>query len=126
MINGKHPPRYLNLLQIRQPVTAVTSILHRVSGVWLFLCTPWVIYLLQLSLSSEQGFERSRYLLTLFPVKLVLGITLWAAVHHLFAGIRFLLLDIDVGIELAAARRSAWGVNVGALVVALIFGLWAL
>jgi succinate dehydrogenase / fumarate reductase cytochrome b subunit len=40
--------------------------------------------------------------------------------HHLMAGVRHLLSDIDVGAHLPAARRSAWVVNVGALVVALI------
>jgi len=115
------PPVFLNLLQIRFPIAAIMSILHRFSGVLLFLSIPVAIYSLQLSLSSEAGFLAVQGWLTSFFVQAFLIIMLWALLHHLFAGIRFLLLDIDIGISRTAARRSAWWVNVSALLLAVLF-----
>jgi len=115
------PPVFLNLLQIRFPITAVMSILHRLSGVLLFLNIPLVIYALQLSLSGEAGFKLVQdWLLHSLIIQVLLVILLWALLHHLFAGIRFLLLDIDIGVSRAAARRSAWWVNISALLIAVL------
>ena len=114
---NKTRPIYLNLLQIRFPVAAVLSILHRVSGVMLFVATPAVIYLLDISLRSESGFARAADLIAGLPMRLVAAVLLWALVHHLFAGIRFLLIDIDLGVARDSARRGAWVVNVAALAV---------
>lgn len=117
-------PVFLNLLQIRFPVTAIVSILHRLSGVLLFIIIPIAIYALQLSLSSPTGFETVMGWLDSILFRLFFLVCLWALVHHFFAGIRFLLLDIDIGISRPASRRSAWLVNILSLVIAaLLAGL---
>lgn len=105
-------PKNLNLLTIRMPVTAVVSILHRVSGIVLFLSIPYVVWLLSLSITSQAGFN---YVLNVFSTdygKLINIILLWAIVHHFFAGIRFLLLDVDFAISREATIKMAWLVNV--------------
>lgn len=105
-------PKNLNLFKIRMPVTAVVSILHRVSGIVLFLSIPYVVWLLSQSITSQTGFN---YVLNIFSSdygKLINIILLWAIVHHLFAGIRFLLLDIDFAISREATIKMAWLVNV--------------
>lgn len=117
------PPVFLNLFRIRFPVTAILSIVHRVTGVLLFLCLPAAIYALQLSLSGPQGFEAVRELLSHFTVRLGLMVLLWALLHHFLAGIRFLLLDVDCGVTRAVARKSAWSVNLAALFIAIAIGL---
>ena len=114
------PPVFLNLLQIRFPVTAIMSILHRFSGILLFISLPFAIYVLQLSLSNETGYAAVQSLLGSLFFQIVLVTMLWALLHHLFAGIRFLFLDIDIGITRSAARRSAWLVNIVALLLAII------
>lgn len=115
--SGKRPV-FLNLIQVRFPAAAVQSILHRLSGVCMVLVLPYVIYLFGLSLESEQGFASVTSILTSIPVKLVSALLVWALVHHLFAGVRYLLIDLEIGIEREAARRSAWAVMVGAVAVA--------
>lgn len=116
---GVKRPYFLNLLQIRYPVGAVCSIGHRVSGVVIALCTPFAVYLLGLSLSDLQGYADAGRLVGLLPVKMALVFFAWALAHHALAGVRHLLMDIDVGSALAAARRSAWLVNAGAVAIAV-------
>ena len=113
-------PVNLNLLKIRQPVTAIASIGHRISGVFLFLSIPFVIWLLGHSLQGPQGFADVGALLDKGVVKLMVLMLTWSVAHHFFAGIRFLLMDIDIGIELATARTTAMVVNVLGVCGALI------
>jgi succinate dehydrogenase / fumarate reductase cytochrome b subunit len=112
-------PVFLNLLRIRQPVTAVVSILHRITGILMVLALPGLIYLLQISLSSPEGFSQVAAILDAQIVRLFSVLMIWALAHHLFAGIRFLILDFDVGVTKGVARKTAWLVHVGAAVVAL-------
>jgi len=118
-------PRFLQLLQIRQPITAIVSITHRISGVLLFLALPFAVALLHLSLRSEGDFLRVQAWLAAWPVRLIGIVLLWAILHHFLAGIRFLLLDLDIGLPLKVARATAWGVllAVGLLFVLLLPGV---
>jgi succinate dehydrogenase / fumarate reductase cytochrome b subunit len=125
-------PKYLSLpailFEIRLPVPAKVSILHRVSGALLiFPFLAWLLYLLDASLASEQGFEKIRNeYLRMLPVKLALLVFIWAYCHHFLAGIRYLLLDLNIGIDLKPARVSAGLVIIGALVLTALIGarLW--
>ena len=117
-------PKYLNLFEIRLPVPALVSILHRVSGLALFLFLPYLLWLLQASLSSPESFERYRAVLAHPIAKLTLIALLWAFLHHLLAGLRFLALDLHWGTELAAARTSSRLVLIGALALTLVLGVW--
>ena len=112
-------PVFLNLLRIRQPVTAVVSILHRISGFFMVLLLPALIYLLQLSLSSPEGFYRVVSLLD-HQFTRVSGILIcWSFAHHFLSGIRFIFLDFDVGISREMARKTAWVVHTGAALIAI-------
>ncbi len=113
-------PVFLNPLQIQMPVGAWTSIGHRLTGILLAIAVPVSVYLLDLSLRSEQGFLHVDALFDHIAVKAGVVILLWALSHHLLAGIRHLLSDFNVGSPLRAARRSAWAVNAGALAIALL------
>jgi succinate dehydrogenase / fumarate reductase cytochrome b subunit len=120
-------PKYLNLFKIHLPITGIASINHRLSGLILFLAIPLSLYLFQLSLSSNAGFNEMLQYLSSLWIKLAIIILLWSFIHHLFAGFRFLLIDQDIGISLAVARKSAWFVVVAAvLVTLLICGVWLL
>ena len=114
-------PVFLNLLQIRFPVTAITSILHRASGLLLFLLIPFLILALQMSLQSAQSYDALIMLFDSTMAKIILFVFIWAGVHHLFAGIRFLLLDVDIAVSRTAARTGAWLVNLLAFAVAVVF-----
>ena len=121
---NRSQPKYLNLFEIRLPVPALVSILHRVSGLALFLFLPYLLWLLQASLSSAESFERYRAVLAHPIAKLTLIALLWAFLHHLLAGLRFLALDLHWGTELAAARTSSRLVLIGALALTRVLGLW--
>ena len=121
---NRSQPKYLNLFEIRLPVPALVSILHRVSGLALFLFLPYLLWLLQASLSSAESFERYRAVLAHPIAKLTLIALLWAFLHQLLAGLRVLALDLHWGTELAAARTSSRLVLIGALALTLVLGLW--
>ena len=113
-------PTFLNVLRISFPVGSVTSFAHRVSGIVLALCTPVLIYLLDVPLHSAEDYDWVRALLDTLPAKALGLVAVWAFAHHFFAGIRHLLMDIDVGSSLLAARRSAWLVNIAGVAVSLL------
>jgi succinate dehydrogenase / fumarate reductase, cytochrome b subunit len=123
----KPRPVYLNLVQIRLPLPGFVSILHRISGAALFLIgIPLGLYALQESLASPDAFARLAAIFSKPLAKLVLIGLIWAYLHHFCAGIRFLLLDLDQGIQLKQARQSSVIVLVVSLVLAVIIGarLW--
>jgi succinate dehydrogenase / fumarate reductase cytochrome b subunit len=117
-------PVYLNLFKIRLPTTGIVSFAHRVSGVFLFLAIPFSIYLLDLSVTSTQGFEHSIQLLQGPLVQLVLLLLAWSLVHHFLAGIRYLFLDFDIGIDKAGSNMSAWTVIVIDVCIMAVY-VWA-
>ena len=109
------PPKFLDLLRIQMPVGAVLSIAHRLSGILLFISLPLMVFLLGLSLQGAAGYEQALAWFGSLPMQLLLILLVWSVFHHLLAGFRHLLLDIDIGVELPQARRSAWLVNLAAL-----------
>lgn len=118
----KKRPKNLDLTTIRLPLPGKVSILHRVSGVGLFLFLPVLLWLFSASLTSAETFAVFKAVFSSLPAKVVLAGLLWAFVHHFCAGIRFLLLDLHVGIEKEAARKSA--AVVFAVSIPLTLVLW--
>ena len=112
--------KYLNLIKIRLPLPGLVSIAHRISGVLMFLAIPFVAYLLHLSIQGADAYAQVLTVLGHPLIKLALLVIGWSVCHHLYAGIRYLLLDVDIGIELAAARASALVVMVAAIVSTLV------
>jgi len=120
-------PVYLNLVRIRLPLPGIVSILHRLSGAALYLIgLPLLLFGVQRSLASPEAFDSFRAALSNPLAKIVLIGLIWAYLHHFFAGIRFLLLDVQQGIELKPTRVSSVVVLVVSLVLTLIVGvrLW--
>ncbi|MGB0712963.1 MAG: succinate dehydrogenase, cytochrome b556 subunit [Gammaproteobacteria bacterium] len=119
-------PVYLNLIQIRLPLPGIVSIMHRISGVLMVLAIPLALYVLDLSLSGAEGYAQAAAILDAVLVKLILMVLTWSIMHHLFAGIRYLLIDIDIGVERDSTRKLAWGVLGASIVMTLILwgGLW--
>lgn len=124
MIRKPKRPVFLNLLAIRLPVAGVMSIAHRIAGVLMFLSIPLGLYLLDLSLRSPAGFEQAAAVLDSHWLMLIGLVLLWSLLHHLLAGVRYLLLDIDIGIEKPFFRQTAWAVLVLAPVLTLLIAWW--
>lgn len=121
--NRKQRPKNLNLLTIRLPINAVVSILHRVSGVGLFLALPLILLAFQSLLSSESSYANLANYLDTWMIKLVLIGLAWAFFHHFFAGIRHLLQDVHWLTSLQKARLSSrillWLVAISTVIFAI-------
>jgi succinate dehydrogenase / fumarate reductase, cytochrome b subunit len=100
-------PRNLDLTSIKLPVPAVVSILHRMSGFLLFLAIPILLWAMQTSLHSSQGYEDVVRILNHPFSKLVQFGLILAFVHHFLAGLRHLAIDLHWGAKLAQARVTA-------------------
>jgi succinate dehydrogenase / fumarate reductase cytochrome b subunit len=121
----KKRPLWYNLSLLNLPLPGLVSILHRISGAALFLLLLWLLYLLDQSLTSVERFEALRQTMAQPLVKLVLLGLLWAFLHHLCAGIRYLFLDVDKGVDLATARATSVAVLAVSLVLTALAG-WRL
>jgi succinate dehydrogenase / fumarate reductase cytochrome b subunit len=113
-------------LMFSLPAPGIVSLLHRASGVLLVLSIPVLLYLLQNTLGSAEAFAQLRSCIGHPLVKLFLLAVLWAFLHHFCAGIRFLLLDMHIGLPLKTARHTARAVLGVSLLLTLVIGalLW--
>jgi succinate dehydrogenase / fumarate reductase cytochrome b subunit len=109
-ISRKDRPKYLNLVRIRLPVTGVVSIIHRITGILLFLLLPIAVFSFEQSVQQAQYFAQVQTWLQSLGGKITLAVAAIALGHHLFAGIRFLIIDLGLGFSLSSARASAWTV----------------
>lgn len=120
----KKRPKNLNLFTIRLPINAVVSILHRASGMALFLVLPLILLAFQYSVNSQETYSALAELLSHWFFKLVLIGLSWAFFHHFFAGIRHLLQDIHWMTSLQKARFSGhvvlWLVALSVLIFAFV------
>ena len=102
----------------------MASIAHRISGILLFIGFAYLLYLLDLALSSPSGFARAQALLALPLPKLALLGVLAMLVYHLLAGVKHLLMDLHIGDGMAAASRASWAVFVLTALIVLLLGAW--
>jgi succinate dehydrogenase / fumarate reductase, cytochrome b subunit len=124
----KSRPEFRNIhvtqiLGYRLPPAGMVSIMHRISGAGLFLLLPLLLWLFDLSLISELSFVRLREVGSHWLMKLVLLGVIWAFMHHLVAGIRYLLLDVHIGLEKSSSNTSALWVYYISLPLTLIAAL---
>lgn len=127
-LQEKKRPQFRNIhvtqiVGYRLPAPGMVSIMHRVSGALMFLLLVPVIWLLELSLGSELSFMRLQDVASQWWAKLVFLVLVWALLHHLVAGIRYLLLDLHVGVEKAASVKSALAVFAVSLPLTLLAAL---
>ncbi len=116
-------PKNLNLLSVKFPMSAILSIGHRASGILLFLSLPYFLYFLQLSLTNETGFLLAKAELQGPLVKLFCVFIIWGLAHHFFSGIRYFLLDFDIGIDKNSAKKSAILVMACGFLVFIFFSI---
>ncbi len=120
-------PKYLDLMEIKQPLPAVVSLLHRVSGALLFFPgIPLLLCSLDMILNSQEDHARFQSLLAIPLIKVVLTLSLWFFLHHFCAGIRFLALDLHYGSTLEQARSSSKIVLAAGIILTLLISvlLW--
>lgn len=120
MTSTTQRPVHLNLLKIKLPIGGIMSIIHRATGVFMFLSLPYLIYLLAVSLSGPPGYQQASDSVHSLVGMLVVFLLMWSLAHHLLAGIRYVLIDVDKGVEKDLARQTALGVTVAAPILALL------
>jgi succinate dehydrogenase / fumarate reductase, cytochrome b subunit len=100
----------LDIIKYRLPLAGIVSILHRVSGAVMFLLLPFIIWMFDTSISTEQSYERFTAVFlgsTGWFFKLVALALIWALLHHLLAGLRHLWMDATHAVTLRFGRLSA-------------------
>lgn len=117
-------PVHLDLRRIRLPLPGRVSILHRVSGVLLFLALPLGVGILSASLTSEAGYWTTLETAQHPLIKLLAVLLIWAFSHHWFAGLRHLAMDAHWGLGLRQARASAAAVLGASAATTLAFAVW--
>jgi len=119
-------PKHLALHHIKLPLSGFVSILHRVSGLILFLVLPLLLLMLQYSLRSIETYTQLLSVLAHPLLKLMLLGLLWAFLHHFCAGLRYLAIDLRYITSLAQARNSSKAVMIVSLALTALAGakLW--
>ncbi|MAL98339.1 succinate dehydrogenase, cytochrome b556 subunit [Hydrocarboniclastica marina] len=117
-------PVNLDLGKFHFPLPAITSILHRISGILIFIGIAFLLYGLDLSLSGEEGFAQVQSILDGFLAKLIVWGILSALAYHLVAGVRHLLMDGGVGESLEGGRLGAKLVVVISVILIVLLGVW--
>ncbi|MFT4059035.1 MAG: succinate dehydrogenase, cytochrome b556 subunit [Legionella sp.] len=121
---NKKRPVNLDLGSLKYPPMAIASILHRISGVILFLLLPIMLFIFGQSVQSEESFAHMKDLLAHSCYKLILWAFGAALIYHVLAGIRHMIMDMGFGEHLCAGRRSAVLVIVLAVILTIFLGLW--
>ncbi|MBL4585374.1 MAG: succinate dehydrogenase, cytochrome b556 subunit [Pseudomonadales bacterium] len=117
-------PVYLDLNPVNMPLTAITSFLHRTSGIVLFVGSAILLCLLSCSLDSQQGFDDTMVLLQGTLAKLVLWGVVSALIYHLVAGVRHLLMDMGIGEDLETALLGSKLILAVSAVLIVLAGVW--
>jgi len=123
VINRKRP-KNLNLFSIHFPLPAIVSILHRLSGIALFILFPLGLWALSFSLSSEDNFNSLQQNLSSFTFRMALWIFLAPLTYHLVAGIRHLMMDLSIGDGLQSGRIGSIITLLVSAVLMVLLGVW--
>ena len=123
-MNSKRPVN-LDLSTIKQPLPALTSIAHRITGVIMFVGLIFMFWAQDASLSSPEGFESVKTVLQQnFLAKFVLWGLLSALAYHCVAGVKHLIMDLDIGVTLEGGQKMSQAVVVISVVLILLAGVW--
>jgi succinate dehydrogenase / fumarate reductase cytochrome b subunit len=117
-------PKNLDFSTLRLPLPAITSILHRVSGVFIFAGIAVLMWLFSESLSSEQGFNNVAMWMDNLIVKLLIWAVISGLLYHLIAGIKHLLMDLGIGETLDGAQTGAKLVVALSVISIVLAGVW--
>lgn len=117
-------PKNLNLATVKFPITAISSILHRITGVVLFFALPLLLWALQKSFNPEGFVELKDHLNHSFICQFILWAILASLAYHVIAGVRHLFMDMGLGESYEGGKRGAIAVLVLSAVAAVLLGVW--
>ena len=110
MTEKDNRPVNLNLLTINLPIIGVSSILHRISGLAIFICFPLLVWLFHISLESEERFaDLQNFFQETFLFKLIISLIFVGFIYHLLAGVKKLLGEVfGLGETLKSGNVLTW------------------
>ena len=121
--------RLVDALQYRLPLAGVVSILHRASGAIMFALLPFVIWLFDVSVTSEISYEQFTAAFTAgigfvpgWFIKLVVLALIWSFLHHAIAGVRHLWMDMTHSVALSQGRQSAVFTLLSSVLLTVLLG----
>ena len=117
-------PKNLDFSTLRLPLPAITSILHRASGVFIFAGIAVLMWLFSESLSSEQGFNNVAMWMDNLIIKLLIWAVISGLLYHLIAGIKHLVMDLGIGETLEGAQMGAKLVVALSVISIVLTGVW--
>jgi succinate dehydrogenase / fumarate reductase, cytochrome b subunit len=121
--------RLVDAVKYRLPLAGVVSILHRVSGVVMFMLLPFIIWLFDVSVSSEISYERFSAafgagigFLPGWFMKLVALALIWSYLHHFIAGVRHLWMDATHSVSKQQGHHSAVVTLAASILLTVVLG----
>ena len=122
-----HRPVNINLIKIKLPISALTSITHRLAGMYIFFITfPLSVFLFYLSISSSESFlNLTNALIGSFYLSTFVAFSYLVLWYHILTGVRHLIMDMHIGESLEASKYSSifvlflWGLSVIATFVVM-------
>lgn len=115
--------------QYRLPLAGLVSILHRASGLLIFILLPFIIWMFDASVTSEVSFDGFRtvfltgaWFLPAWFIKLVVLALIWATLHHIVAGLRHVYMDVTHRVDKDFGRRTAVFVLGSSLLLTVLLG----
>lgn len=121
---NKKRPVNLDLSSLKFPPMAIASILHRISGIFLFVLLPIMLFILGQSLHTAETFSQMKIMIDNPFYKLVLWAFSASLAYHVIAGFRHLLMDMGFGEHLDTGRNTAILVIVLAVISTILLGIW--
>jgi succinate dehydrogenase / fumarate reductase cytochrome b subunit len=117
-------PVNLDLTTVKFPVTALASITHRVTGVVLLAGILILLWMLGMSLHSQESFNELQELMSKIYAKLILWAILAALAYHFVAGLRHLLMDLGFWETLSGGKASAVFMFLSSVILMVLAGVW--
>jgi succinate dehydrogenase / fumarate reductase cytochrome b subunit len=122
-VNKKRPVN-LDIGTISLPITAYTSILHRVSGVFVFAGVAVLLWLLDASLASPESFAEVKAITGSFFCKLIVWAVAAGLIYHTVAGVKHLIMDLGVGETMEGGVKGAKAVFAVSVILIVLVGAW--
>ena len=117
-------PTNLDLATLRYPLPAITSLLHRLSGAFIFVGVAVMLYMLDLSLQSAAGYGQVLEMLDHSLVKLLVWAVLAGLLYHLIAGIKHLIMDMGIGETMKGGNIAASLTIALSALAMIVAGVW--
>jgi succinate dehydrogenase / fumarate reductase cytochrome b subunit len=108
-MKNDHRPVNINLIKIKLPISALTSITHRLAGMYIFFITyPLSVFLFYLSISSSESFiNLTNILINTIYISTFVAFSYLVLWYHILIGVRYLIMDMHIGESLEASKYSS-------------------